>query len=101
MSSSPHLTKPAKPNAGSYPNPLPKGEGARGRKDIAPRRVPILGVGIDDVTPAETLDLVMGWIDEGRRMGDEGRKTDVPISPSSFVLRPSSRYVVTPNPEIV
>lgn len=42
------------------------------------RRIDILGVGVDDVTPAETLDLLTTWIDAG-----------------------APRRVVTPNPEIV
>ncbi|MFN8497478.1 MAG: WecB/TagA/CpsF family glycosyltransferase [Anaerolineae bacterium] len=42
------------------------------------RRIDILGVGVDDVTPAETLDLLTAWIDEG-----------------------APRRVVTPNPEMV
>lgn len=45
---------------------------------MLPRRVPILDVGVDDVTPTEALDLLTRWIDER-----------IP------------RRVVTPNPEMV
>ena len=43
-----------------------------------PRRIDILGVGVDDVTPAETLDILSTWIDARQ-----------------------PRRVVTPNPEMV
>ncbi len=43
-----------------------------------PRRIDILGVGVDDVTPAETLDILTAWIDARQ-----------------------PRRVVTPNPEMV
>lgn len=43
-----------------------------------PRRVGVLGVGVDDVIPAEAVALLAHWIDEGR-----------------------PRVVVTPNPEMV
>ncbi|MFN8473600.1 MAG: WecB/TagA/CpsF family glycosyltransferase [Anaerolineae bacterium] len=45
---------------------------------MLPRRIDILGVGVDDVTPTEALDILTAWIDARR-----------------------PRRVVTPNPEMV
>lgn len=50
----------------------------RAMADATPHRIGILGVGVDDVTPAETVNRLTRWIDEGR-----------------------PRAVVTPNPEMV
>lgn len=56
-------------------------------EEAKPCRVSILGVGVDDVTPEETVARLLAWLDEGQR--------------NKEIVSRQSHIVVTPNPEMV